>query len=336
MKVVLDTQLIYHLAGIFVNQDIDNTELEKILASNECCVSSLSIVEIVSRFSENRSEIKKALKPLFDRAFNLISIGVNNTDNMITKDDINRIYYTPDSEDLSELLKNIKVKKINYEAETLRFFLYLLLLASIRLIEDQDNSDRLDLYEHYLQEEMPEVLSSFRDTLLTGYNNNEIDKVIKPKFTSVFIEHHNFILFLKYLAMNQRRCIKKIKISKILDTMKNDPLYIKDSEESPILILKKVDNANLNKYLSSDLSAFFNQTISNESNIEFINLILEKLLIRGAKFKKNDIIDMLILNNISLNQTNVLTIDEASFKYLIRVGHQQSVQMIQAIFPRYR
>ena len=340
MKIVLDTQILYHIAGIYINKKIDNTELRKIIASNKCYYTSFSAMEIISRFRNDWNTMRKALFPLFDINSNLAS-EIIIRDNIINAEDLRKIYYSPAVVDLRVPINQIFEKKITFEAEHIRFFLYLLILASILIIEDNEEIRRLERYSQFIIDVKDLIMSSFESALKYGYEIDDVQNVIKERFKELFSQMVSGLLFIKYYDINAD-LLKELSnddYKKFVEKeMELDPLHLRiQSYNNPIAVLNRgIGKTKLGEYLNQYLIPNLNMKISNSVNIDFIIYKMQKLLFEDAVFKKNDIVDMHIISTIALSRDiGILTIDKNSYKFLLETQNS-SVKLIQSIFPSYK
>lgn len=338
MNIVLDTQMIYHLSGISVNGLIDENKLKRILKDNTCYATSLSAIEIVSHFRNDLTLMRTALSPIFEKKY--LSSKLILRDNILNIDDLRSLYLAPFPYNFGPIIEKIFLKKIQLESENLRFFLYLLLLAAILVIEDSENIDRLSLYKYFLMSKVDNILESLKSILKTGYDNDTVQQSMRNGFFNIYKKMFFSLLLFKHYHMNMDLInnIPEDDFEKIIQSeLESDPLYyrMKFYEDNPISLLdKKSYKENLVGFLDVTLSTILNLKIPNKVNVDFILYKMSKILFESSVFKKNDIIDMLIISTKVIEENmSILTIDKNSYKFLLKIGDTTSTNLIESIFP---
>ncbi len=348
MKIVIDTQILYHISGISINNKIEDAALNKVIQENEIYLTSTSIMEAVVKFRNDLDMMKKALKPQLD-ADGILQSKVILRDQIIPVMKLRKIYYAGRLKYVKDDIYDIFVKKIKLEAENARFFLYLLIISFMFLLEkDTEDSDdtiaRLNIYKDQLLEKAQPIYDQFYNTLFQGYMNDDVETVIKEEFGKQFQFFSELFIAMQVCGLNQRELEgfeEKQVHNLIKEKMESNKLYkriergIRSQQENPMEVFNYREyQQKLDYLMETYFKLYFSIKVKNKIYRDFISYKIGKFLFDNAKFKKNDILDMIIMGTIDLeaetNNLHIITIDKANVQFLRSINHP-SVSLIESI-----
>ena len=348
MKIVIDTQILYHISGISINYKIDDVALNKVMQENEIYLTSTSIMEAVVKFRNDLDMIKKALKPQLDPA-GVLQSKVILRDNIVPVMKLRKIYYAGKLKYVKDEIYDIFLDKIKLEAENARFFLYLLIISFMFLLEEdaEENDDaiiRLKIYRDQLLDKAQPIYDQFYNTLLQGYMNDDVEAVIKEEFGKQFQFYSELFIAMQVCGLNQRELevLEEEQIHKLIEEkMESNKLYkriergLRSQQENPMEVFNYREyQQKLDYLMETYLNLYFSMKVKNKVYRDFISYKIGKFLFDNAKFKKNDILDMIIMGTLDIdpeiNNLHIITVDKANVQFLRSINHP-SVSLIESI-----
>jgi hypothetical protein len=173
-RMVIDTNILYSLVGLSVNQKVVNSPINNFKLS----ITTPSLIEVIAKYHNDLSSIKKCINPIIDESIELISIGHA----PISNEFLFRLYFAKKIEEVEGVIDDVRNLKISREAEFYRFILILAVSGLFEVIRedgyrfenDAQNQSQLRLVQSLLESNMESILDFFKDKIRNGYiNGNE-------------------------------------------------------------------------------------------------------------------------------------------------------------------
>ncbi|WP_157918979.1 hypothetical protein, partial [Escherichia coli] len=173
-RVVIDTNILYALTGVSVNEKVVTSSLNDFKLS----ITTPSIIEMVVKFQYDLDTIKKCLEPIINESIELISIGHA----PIPNEYLYMLHFAKEIEEVTDLIDEIKTLKISREAEFYRFILILVVSGLFEVIREDGykfcdearNQKQLMMVRSLFESNMDLILDYFKDEIRNGYmNGNE-------------------------------------------------------------------------------------------------------------------------------------------------------------------
>jgi hypothetical protein len=262
---------------------------------------------------------------------------------------LRKIYYAGKLKYVKDDIYDIFVKKIKLEAENARFFLYLLVTSFMFLLEkDTEDSDdtinRLNIYKDKLLEKSQPIYDQFYNVLFQGYMNDDVESVIKDEFGKQFQFYSELFIAMQICGLSQRELevLEQKQIYKLVEEkMKSNKLYkrigrsIRSQQGNPMEVFNYREyQQKLDYLMETYFKLYFSIKVKNKIYRDFVSYKIGKFLFDNAKFKKNDILDMIIMGTIDLeaetNNLQIITINKANVQFLRSINHP-SVSLIESI-----
>lgn len=325
MNVVIDTNVLYSWADVSSNPKLTANQIESLKTKHKLAIASVSIYEVIEKYRSNLPIIKKCFKPLVENGVNVVQIGFLPFDART----IQTIYYH-EGERINSLISDAVKLKIEKEAEYCRFYLSLVYSGLVSMLIEENSGHNLSeerMSRIFSQCHAPLVanadfiLDNFKATIECGHLLNDAEREVKKQFK-------NLLEMLFMFLVGNYESFKQVDQNSVQDII-TDPKEFRKAIENSKLLKKVLSSVNLldaipRKKFSSVITTyikFLESKLKLESNItdevaKFFLLRIEKMLLEGSTFKKNDIIDMLILYSLYLKDYLVLTLDQAFLQYL--------------------
>jgi predicted nucleic acid-binding protein len=307
-RVVIDTNILYALVDAYQTKDTKVTQLVIAkLKKYQLLVTSASVIEVIvkNKYLNNLDVIKKCLKPIIEKEYELIDIPYV----PIKEEILNIIYKAERLEDVQNQIDDIINLKICREAELLNSILIIVISGIFDVLIENHNYKFDDnvkkkrqylLIENLINERVEPHLSFFKKQLTKGYKYGKSANVAEDSFyflLSTLIKS----FFRDYHMINDSCFAKDSKCEKILET--------------PFCIFKRNDST-----IQKHLITIGNEIIDYEGMSE---LTTDALLFRlkhsyeeGAKIRKNDIFDWLIAFSLDTPNIKIVTVDRGFCNFL--------------------
>lgn len=338
MKILLDTNMIYNLMEVEnVNISLESiNKLEELMNENQVFVTSITLFEVVTKFSEDFINIKKIFTKI-NQEFIVIQVPYM----PFKREWISKILFSKCSSDITNTIKEILNLKIMKEAEFIRLYQNVILsVISWTMIESnydelKDDTDILEKVMHYLKCSISGNISYNLECnveyLKHGYNEKTPQKNMKICFDKD-IKHYIFIFKAMYYTAINGVDLVNIKDSteeqrsKVIEDLNKDKFVCDIKQGNDIDFFSKKKYRKIIRESIDDVQeAISKLQIFKESNTifkYFMNKIL-KILFKNAKFKNNDITDMLILYPLDFCEDLVLISNDNNIKnFLCDINHR--------------
>jgi hypothetical protein len=337
MDLVLDTNAFYYYYdlvknGVSTNEMILPEKVISCFVNNKLFISSYSVYEIITKYLNNPQLIREYFLFLKEKAFGLIA-----TSNLSINPSIMNDLSSLTNSKLKARLHRFRKEKVELESQYILVFFLSLFNQLMRLITLDISIDcQMKFYGPYIKKRKVRLKGDFKRELYKGYDKGDVDKLIKVKFDSL-LRH-------------------ELKLGVLLANLSCSNIIIKTQDEfdeavntCDIVSLPNRYNENINRFIAKEslyfavksktkideLFADFYEQLGNSGfhtiQIGFINDLMQKWGIRGAKFSKNDIFDMLIVSTLSDEKLALITFDKNLIEYLEEINHI-SVRFIKRIY----
>jgi PIN domain nuclease of toxin-antitoxin system len=330
-KVVIDTNIWYHLSGVSINSNVSQIAENNLLTNYEIYLTSASIMEMISKFRNDKENLKKNLKYLNDRNIKIIQLLHFEIDKKI----IDKFACLEISEFDSKTIIGTKIKG---ESNFLRGYVYMIASACFHLLEEKLYDTILDkksikvrhiqLTIAIFEGNFESIFENFHELLNQAYIDNNTEQIIKKEFNDlIYLILRIWIINFYILTdehYNQEDMLDKIYKNKSinetsLDNLQSNSTWRKIKRNKDHIFTTFKGNTNLNKInvFNSEITkglGFDNHVC--DIVIKYITFKIKKILIDGAKFQKNDLIDMMLLSAICENVDDIFTLDQKFLKAL--------------------
>lgn len=360
MNIVMDTNVLYHLYGrnklgmVDNNNKINNIRLNALVRNNDSYITSITLIEIMTRFRSNPEIIRDLFQYIVSHNFSLISLGISD----ISYDDLVNI--SNSSNDIIKFkIKQIIKDKIRAESHFASIMLlieleqyYYYYFEKSKLFNKNFNQYPLDIqiiirdsfFEKYFNCDLySRIKRILRKALKNGYsidqNNRMADKYLKRAFDEILKDEcASFLLFLNLIIDSNLDLIinwgnfeniNMPRYQSLIEQIINQDDYTRLFSE----------NNNINRCIRNVLSKFEKQSglavyeeykfqlqetskpIDTKIPVEYIGKMMDHWLINGSKYEKNDILDMPILRVLTLDKFVLITFDEMMQEYIREIHH---------------
>ena len=290
MKVLFDTNTIYDLVGrdLLFSDIISDDSLQSkaviIATNNTCYVDEISLLEIVSKFSD-----KEKLELIIDTLNKYAFLSIKNYDNAIS---------------LSKLTKMLKINccdecldtaKSNKKEIDKKYFVVILEVILFKLLFYYCNTENTvsEKIKSYTCDYMLETFDLIKNDVSINIQNYQ-----DTQSSKLFCELLN-----KYLKNGV--CYIEKHINGL--TLKN---YNKNTYEplNPNFINFLYDESDISKLVPINVTQkeleieswckYYFKTVFNEIQIEHISRVIFRKILNNGKYKKNNIEDTLILRSL--------------------------------------
>jgi len=323
-KVIIDTNIWYTFAKVSINSKVNESNESQILKKYELFVTTASIIEMISKYQDDFCSIKKNLEFIISNNIQIIQLPYFE----IEQQTLNGLF---DFNNFKIDVNKIIEKKIKGESNFIRGYVYMIASACFHLLEDKvykDIADKNEIKRKHIKltsdlfnGNFDYIFDIFHKKLNQAYKDDNAEQVIKKEFNDLIYLHIR-IWLINFYILTDERTNKSELLSKIYNNNIINEASLKNLNKDNTWkkIEKNKDNIfNTFKKLpdNNKLSVFNNEIISGLSFdnhvsdivIKFIIFKIKKIILDGAKFQKNDIIDMILLTAISTGNNYLLTLD---------------------------
>ncbi len=232
-------------------------------------------------------------------------------------------------------------KKIEVESKFSAFFLGLIVAQYTNLYFEKYNElKKPEILMTYVQrvpgniKDVEEIfILAFRD----GYNSGDVEGVIKECFNkSLYSILVSWTSFLELARSNPYPSLTDAELTSIFNDLNNTNSNLKKIHKLKSEGLNNLEENNVNKLIRKLYkNAIFeiNQEFTNiykaslkskdiqSMQIRYMDWIISKMVKRGAKFHKNDILDMFIANVLEKDDTILVSFDSDMQDFIKSIGH---------------
>lgn len=346
MKVLLDTNMIYNLVGVGnVNISLESmNKLKKFIDGKQVFVTSVTLIEVITKFSQDFINIKKVFTKI-NEEFDVIQIEFM----PFKRKWMIKILSSEHLTDISSTIEEILKLKIMKEAEFVRLYQYAILpIISWTIIESQHEN----LKEN--KESLKKMISYIRGSILgninynlennieylkNGYREKTPQKIMKKSFSEGIREYIYLFKVMQYCAINDVDIVNienstEEQISKVREDLKKDKLVCDIKEGKDIDFLRRKEyRKNIKGSINDYQEQISKWPYFKDSGIVFMYFKnkIDKILLENAKFKNNDISDMLILYSLDFCKDLVLISNDNNLKNFLGDIKHRSFSIINKI-----
>lgn len=359
MNIVLDTNAFYSFfgrekLGWDIGRKVYITELRSVcLSSNHrLYITSVTIFEMIARF-QKKPDILKSLLDFTTKNCEIINIGIKN----IESEKINALTRLSDNLLIKKSKKYVQ-HKIYTEAGMASRLLLLQLLIYINMYftraekisicfrnktKDQQELIKSNLFDIVMfksyETEIKKIDAEFIDALKRGYAKESKTgksgiafKNIKNKFNELLcLKYLEITAFFEYVfADDENNFEKKLlgeEFIEIMEKNNNIQALLEGKEHINYKIMELIkdfeENTStdfINEYITRYFFKYKNTSFS-DSQIEYMGKLFLKWNVNGAKYEKNDLLDMLFLSVLDKTGYILITHDEDMIRYIFQKGH---------------
>lgn len=344
-KVVIDTNILYSWNKISENKELTSEKIEKASKKYDFYITSVSLAEIIVKYSNDLENIKKCLNFLFENKLKLIRIERFPIENEILSKIYNANFITEVKNDIDKI-RDLKI----YQEANLLVLLFIMIIYGIfhgireeynyKFEDKSKDNDFLLLSKIAIEANFKRISDTFISELKKGYAENNTDKVIRKLFSEEILSNFNLWIYYYYLVKHD--CLKdlnnpnKEKLNQMGIDMLNDPFQKKIIKylENPFgLISSKKYHVSIKEHINEMKKALTDINQFSEEFIEYALIKIEKSFKESSKIAKNDSLDLLILNCYYLKDFKFITI-EKSFRKALKKIDPESYDIYQDIISK--
>lgn len=352
MRIVLDTNAFYTFIGEETlniptrNHKIKRNAFETLISNpnNEIAISSVTIYEFLVKFRDDIQVIRDVL--LFINN-NIEKIYIDPT-LPFDVDDLHELIILPDSS-LSAKICGYMEKKIDVEASFSSFFLGILVAqyteTYLKTNSDIQTQQVFMVYQQRFPIHVRATKDAFVLALRNGYAQQDAEVVVKNQFNEIIYEFLvSWVSFLELVKVHPDPEITENELHERFEKLNRENPNLKKIHNKK----NDRDNNSLNAWIAKfcrDFSSgndqqfvsMYKAALKNKRiqiiQIDYMEWIMFKMGQKGAKFKKNDILDMLIAIVLKDIDTVLISFDENMQDFIVSIGHI-SKSYIEQVYDR--
>lgn len=328
--IFIDTNVLYELIGLSNNSKVNHDELQKFINDrNDVYLPYAVIAEILVKNRDSNETLVKIIEYIIKSKFNF---SIDWLSDLMGKGNIPN-YLAKIKVQVNELFK----EKIEVESDMLIFFLSI-----------------VKLYVGFMfccvfNVPLDEGMSLVRDIIL--FDNEEVNGKLRLKnaydenpqkyVANIFNQYVNEFVDKWVDALNE-----KYPADKGIKKFTKKVNEYKDVRQQPLLILSLLEGKewfdnedgcltkdNITKEVRNFIWNVLGNKTTNKYVADYSLRLLDTWRISGNKFKKNDILDMIILLNLSQPNSKIIVFDENSYDFLKELNHP-SIMLIDRFYQR--
>lgn len=349
--VVIDTNVLYYVAGISLNNDVDIDKLKIFIKREEIGISSVSWYEAVMKYRNDKTSLKK-IEQYIDE--NNIKIAFNCYFPQIEGP---KAYISHLSDDeFNNVIKIIKNFKVDVESELAAMIFNLCFFSGIFFagVKEKEISDFIYMMIKFTVKSVSKNShEKIKELYLSGYETDDCENYVRKGFDKLL--ESNFSEFIPYVesAIIAEDKARKNKAVISIDDFFNNTNWDAESAKLKRRIAKNNTSAiylkksarkyweNLNDSHYTEYFEHLNKGISKISGNalqEYVKEIMVNCCENGGSFWKNDVLDAIILCNIS-KEDKLITFDKGVIKHMKKYcndnkGYEESIKIINH-FKKY-
>ena len=322
-RAVVDTNFFYYLAGVESDPRLRPDWQTALEEEHILSLASPTIVEILTRQDMEESKLWTCLDSVFSGRFrDVIQIGYLPFD----VEPLEKVARERDREGLRHIQADALRQKVQCEVEFLRFVLMVLLGGFLHaLLEDRradlTGSEQASLALHFealMEANSDAVAAALTEVLIDGCGTRDATKVVEKTFHNQLksfafaslVNLHGIRLGLESQELAEASPELRRQIS---EAVQADPLLIQlgSWEGNPIGVLrKKKFRESVNGYLEEMTADLRHHSTMPAEVLRFFVNRLRRDVLSGAKFRKNDVIDLLLAYSVIVDDTVFVTNDD--------------------------
>lgn len=334
-RVVIDTNILYSLTGVSVNEKVVTSSLNDFKLS----ITTPSIIEMVVKFQYDLDTIKKCLEPIINESIELISIGHA----PISNEYLYMLHFAKEIEEVADLIDEIKTLKISREAEFYRFILILVVSGLFEVIREDGykfcdetrNQKQLMMVRSLFESNMDLILDYFKDEIRNGYMNGNEQQAALDAFQSKIIMLLNVFHINYHMIKTDTFPYNEssVNLENLIISLDSDNFNIKLKKyiDNPLSFASKAKyNTIINNYMAEMRNGMLDLSGLTEKSMDFLLNKIDSAYKNGRKLRKNDIFDFLIVISLNMPDTLIVTLDKGFLKDLEHLDYN-SYQLCQKL-----
>lgn len=324
-NIVIDTNILYYYLKIEKCNKLNIRKLNKLLKRSNIHISKLSIYEIIAKYHCNNIIINEIFS---NNKLNNITID----DNEYCKEKVSiKQLSTISQSQLNELWNKIKHNKVEIESEMSSVFLMALLINFTYYYCDSTTEKICEILKYINEYNEKYVLKEFRSFFENVYEEENTEELSKNEFERIF----KIVWSSLVTVIEDESKIGRVNDNYLIDDDADDKI-----EERIEIIMKKIDKkTNLFTYIQREYKnniknsktyniffksykdSYLNYSDLLQSDVlkEYVTFFIEKGMNEAKRFKKNDIIDALLLSSIKSEEV-FLTMDSEMKTHMENIG----------------
>ena len=325
-RIVLDTNMMYNILGLR-ESTYDQHDFVRILGTSECFISSISVIEGLLYYKDDLCNLQIIANSV-GKFYGWINIGFL----PLRDEDGTFIKSARSLDDIVPILDYYKENKIRQESEFTRLILTQIILCVFydslcrHFSENTEKAANfLSYLVAYVSGNKEHYLNRYVALYTDGYSNQSPQKIVKDEFCFDLFTAN---LFCRVFSIASQKDIDifswdKAKFSKEIDMVFRD--VSQNSNLTQVNIKKKQEIKGMLEQNRNSLS-FDSRFKNNNVALDYIFELVDRILFRNAKFKSNDIADLLVLFALGDDMPNdkVFTHDGRLRSFLERYNRSYS------------
>ena len=338
MELLIDTNVLYYLSGISVNNKINIINLEDELSNYELSISKWSLVEIIANNEMSILQKETILKYIADKKIKVIPIiGITLFDIMPLN--LADIINSPHKfKIINSIIEGKKKCEIEFMACYIKSFICIFSMALFYQMEAKGEKDKnifMFLTQSFIMSNNDFIISKTKEIINNFYLNNE-ESIFKSEIDGFIFTllYANIVIFIGVKHGYLHEVFPDVEIvtlesgeselsDNILSSKIAKELLQKLGGEDIKNIVNKLGATNIRKSMSDYITVIGSQM--PKGVCKFILAVVEKMLSEKMKITKNDIIDAFLLDNYP--QIQLFTFD-SRFQKIIKIFDEQYFNFI--------
>ena len=341
--VVIDTNVLYSWAGLSPNRKLPAERIEKIAAEHRLFVASPTLAEFVTKHEDELAAMHKCLDIVFRNDVGYLSVGFV----PLSQEPFQRIAQAKDIHGVSTDIGDIKDEKIRCEAGFLHaIFVSTVVAVSALVVREQSGEPRTDELAGGFQALVLAARDVSRDILydaLTKAYAVGDPGSVKNEYADL-LEDNLLVMGINVMALAHGTSIGDLSevdaatAREISTEARRDVRFGQRKRRVERSALRAFRKPKYKDLIEEFLDGFEKRALPAKYPAvlrQSLRHFLRSQLVDGAKMKKNDIMDMLLLCCVSQPDTLVLTLD-GRFKKLLKEVHPPSFKFTQYVLGEGR
>ncbi len=351
MNVILDTNIVYDYIGrsnlnMSESSLINRKKLVKLLESpnNTLFITSATLNELIVRFSSEKDILEKLIVFIENNEIEYHYVGLQ----LLNVKSIMNKFSDKNQDQLNKLFKDALAVKVEYEITSLcimcdlisTYYIDLLFKTyenELVLFNTNSNSShwillKTEIFKELTGYKFQNMLNSWKEImkndLKAAYsvnNSNKVSRVAKDWFNELLkLTYYEFTKVIKSSIKEIYPSIGCSFISKVEETFNPNHVNMTHSKIAENLG-KKHGEEIIEDIRVRIIESTSKSEIITEHMACYLAMLVEDWLIRGKKFDKNDMLDLLVIKGLEIENSILLSMDKKVRDYLEMAGHE-SVQ----------
>lgn len=319
----LDTNAFYYASGISENFTYDYQKLRGVVDQNEVVLSTTSLFEFIIKYANDRKMLEIGGRYLEDKNFKIAGNLLNPIpDNLI------RDLHNIDSKNFKQLYEEVLRNKIEVESKYTHVLMCMCFFAGLYFTAMKDGKEPSGYcyatFEAVFKMFTQHTLEAFQEAYSNGYKTDDCENYIKGCFNNLlafvlekgipFVEaaklvtdDKSFFDFDSWLDPEEysRRTLSLA--TKLTTERSTDFL-----QKNAVTYWKNNDDNQLSVFIER-LTSPFNKKVPWQAMQDYFHDALLGIMTTRAVFRKNDLLDTIILCNLQESHT-IITYDGGMIK----------------------